>query len=450
MSAPIVDAVTALLVHDGELFLTLRHPALQAFPGYHAFPGGKVDPDDALTTLPDHPLLAPYERRFMAGLIRELKEELDFDLIAALERGQVEDLRLYGRVVTPSHVPRRFDTQFFVIALTERPEFTLESREATAGFWVAPAVWLREYEQGQILLAPPTLHCIRALAQHGPNTQASFDFAPPEGQLLHYASVWGVEQIAVRSNTLPPAEHTNCFVIGDAPGQRIALDPSPRDTKELDKLCATLSAMEVSALLITHHHPDHYQHADAIARRYGWPLLMSATTERRIRAIRGDAWFDGLTVRNVRDGDTVTHWRDLPVEVVEVPGHDDGQIALMPADRAWCIVGDLIQGVGTVVIAKPEGNMQQYFASLQRIIDLAPRAILPSHGIALGTTFRLEETLRHRRMREQQVLTLHQSGRRLEQMLEALYPDVDARLLPLARMNIESHLEKLEAEGLLG
>ena len=74
-------------------------------------------------------------------------------------------------------------------------------------------------------------------------------------------------------------------------------------------------------------------------------------------------------------------------------------LALMPADRAWCLVGDLIQGVGTVVIHKPEGNMRRYFDSLQRMIDLDPEVIVPSHGLAMGTTFRLRETLRHRRQR---------------------------------------------------
>jgi len=49
---------------------------------------------------------------------------------------------------------------------------------------------------------------------------------------------------------------------------------------------------------------------------------------------------------------------------------DEGQLALMPENRAWCIVSDLYQGVGTVVIAAPEGNMRKYFASLRKVIDL--------------------------------------------------------------------------------
>src|SRR3546814_7226144 len=63
-------------------------------------------------------------------------------------------------------------------------------------------------------------------------------------------------------------------------------------------------------------------------------------------------YFQGLAVHHYREGDVICRWLGRPVKVYEVPGHDEGQLALMPDDLAWCIVGDLIQGIGTVVIAK--------------------------------------------------------------------------------------------------
>src|SRR3546814_8986587 len=104
----------------------------------------------------------------------------------------------------------------------------------------------------------------------------------------------------------------------------------------------------------------------------------------------------------------------------------------MPDELAWGIVGDLIQGIGTVVIAKPEGDMRKYFATLERLIALNPRVIIPSHGMALGTVYRLEETLKHRRQREQQVLSLWREGKDLETMLGVIYAGLDPRLLTLA------------------
>ena len=175
---------------------------------------------------------------------------------------------------------------------------------------------------------------------------------------------------------------------------------------------------------------------------------MSADTRDRILA-RQPRWLDGLTVRVRHHGDIVTTWLGQPVRVLAVPGHDEGQLALMPDNRAWCIVGDLIQGVGTVVIAAPEGDMAKYFATLEKVIALAPKVIWPSHGSALGGTFYLEQTLKHRRQREAQVQALSAAGKSVDEMLAAMYPDTDPRLLPLARMNIDSHLVKLRAEGSL-
>ena len=158
-------------------------------------------------------------------------------------------------------------------------------------------------------------------------------------------------------------------------------------------------------------------------------------------------FFDGIDLRTIDEGSVVTQWQQQPVRTLSVPGHYDGQVALMPDGRSWCIVGDLIQGVGTVVISKPEGDMRRYFESLERIIELAPRFIFPSHGIGMGTTLRLEETLKHRRQREAQVLQLQREGRSMQQMLDAIYAGLDPRLAPLAIRNIESHLDKLRADG---
>jgi endoribonuclease LACTB2 len=152
-------------------------------------------------------------------------------------------------------------------------------------------------------------------------------------------------------------------------------------------------------------------------------------------------------VRHYAEGDVLTRWQGEPVRLLAVPGHDEGQLAPMPESRAWCIVGDLMQGVGTVVIAPPEGDMRKYFATLRRIIDLDPQVIIPSHGLALGGTHYLQQALAHREQREREVHARHEAGMGEDQMLAEIYRGVDPRLLPLARLNIRSHLAKLREEG---
>lgn len=444
----VLDAVTAVLVCDGEIFLTRRQPHLTAFPGFSAFPGGKVDASDRPHPL-DHPLLAGLDARLFTALARELHEELAFDLDAALAADDITAISLLGTAISPPIIAVRFNTRFFRIDLQRKPAFTLDPGELSGGEWASAADWMDRYRQGALLLAPPTHDVLAALVAQPGSRRVSqlgdydqFD-GTPEIEPLH-----GVFQLPIPSNTLPPADRTNAFIIGDAGAARLIVDPSPANRAEFDKLCAHLVGRGISEVFITHHHPDHRQFANALACHLGVPIAMSADTRMRILK-RQPSWLDGLTVRTRVDGDIVTTWLGHPVRVITVPGHDEGQLALMPDNRAWCIVGDLIQGVGTVVIAAPEGDMAKYFATLEKVIALQPQVIWPSHGSALGGTFYLEQTLKHRRLREAQVKALSETGQSVDAMLATMYPDTDPRLLPLARMNIDSHLAKLRAEGAL-
>ncbi|MDB5987203.1 MAG: fold metallo-hydrolase [Nevskia sp.] len=428
-----------------------RHRELAAFPGYQAFPGGKVDLPDA-----DHVYQADthfaQEPRLFRALMRELEEELgvawSFAGPGVARDHCIEHCVLMGTALTPPLTPLRFNTHFFRLDLSERPQFRLEARELDSGDWATPQVWMERYRRGEILLAPPTLMALRALVEDAAATTIPFhEFVQSIGDGVPVMEAqYGVKVLLVRSNTVPPAQHTNCFLIGDADARRLLVDPSPKSSEELAKLQRTAGRLGFDEIFITHHHPDHQQRADELARSAGVPIGMSADTQARLRA-RSPNFFDGLEVKTHQDGDVVTRWNGHDVRVMAVPGHDEGQLALMPDNRAWCIVSDLIQGIGTVVIAAPEGDMRKYFATLERVIAANPAVIYPSHGIALGGVFYLEQTLRHRRQREAQVRQMLADGRSIDEILAEIYRGVDAFLLPLARMNIESHLSKLRIEA---
>ena len=137
------------------------------------------------------------------------------------------------------------------------------------------------------------------------------------------------------------------------------------------------------------------------------------------------------------------------MRVYEVPGHDEGQLALAPDNMNWFLVGDLIQTVGTVVIQAPEGDMKKYFHSLERVIALKPKNCIPSHGIIIGGTFKLEETLKHRKMREESILALVKEGKSNVEILGIVYAGLEASLIPYAERTITAHLKKLKEENLI-
>jgi hypothetical protein len=110
----------------------------------------------------------------------------------------------------------------------------------------------------------------------------------------------------------------------------------------------------------------------------------------------------------------------------------------------WFLVGDLIQTVGTVLVGGPEGDMGKYFNSLRRVIDLSPKVVIPSHGIAIGGVHKLEQTLEHRQMRESTIEQLLGRGKDVREILMDIYGEIDERLWPYAELTIKAHIDHIK------
>jgi ribonuclease/clavin/mitogillin len=215
---------------------------------------------------------------------------------------------------------------------------------------------------------------------------------------------------------------------------------------EYRKLLGVLSLYQLDKIFITHHHADHHQYAPELARHFGLPIYISLDSFNRCRKKHGEDYFKDINVEHPVEGDTVGTWLGQDINVISVPGHDEGHLALAPKNLLWCIVGDLFQGVGTVVVGGAEGDMQKYVNSLRKIIQLNPRSVTPSHGITLGGTNILQKTLKHREIREEQIQELFQAGKDPNEILKIIYFDIPRKLHPYALANIESHLKKLKQE----
>lgn len=444
----IVDAVSIVITCGEEIFAIQRQPFLKAFPGYWAFPGGKVEAGDENLFL-DHPLTTGIDPKLFGASVREGEEELGINLGREIESGNVERIDYLGLAVTPDFNPFRFATHFYRYHLKTKSQFVVDANEAGYSEWMKAKDLLELYANGMILAVPPVIKIIESLGRD-PDTKsvADLNFAyDAENHVPYIESVKSVRQLMPLSNTLLPATRTNAFLIGDG-GPKILLDPSPKDKAEYDKLKNTISLFGLDKILLTHHHPDHHEHAPELARDLNIPMLMSLDTHTRLTKKNAD-YFKDITVQFVSEGEVVTQWLGRDVLVHEIPGHDEGQIALAPRDLSWFIAGDLFQGVGTVVIGDDEGDMKKYFNTLEKVIKLNPRVLFPSHGIGLGGVNILVNTLEHRKQREKDVLTHYQNGLSEDQILERLYEKVDQRLWPYARKNIRKHLEKLKMEGLI-
>jgi len=104
----------------------------------------------------------------------------------------------------------------------------------------------------------------------------------------------------------------------------------------------------------------------------------------------------------------------------------------------------------TVVISPPDGDMQAYLASLERLLALELAALAPGHGRIIETPHdEVRRLIAHRLKREQKVA--HALARKhpgtLDELVPLAYDDVPQRLHPVARRSLHAHLIKLVREG---
>ena len=422
------ESVAAILRWKEEIFFIRRSEELEAFPGYYSFPGGSLQKGES--------------RR--DALAREIGEELHFDLKSS---GIVLSVEEYAWAKTPDFVPYRFKTTFYLVDIKEKIPFPHTSTEIDVGHWVCPREALGDFSRGLLLAVAPTVALLEALAQGERGGPLNLGLrCDGQREIPVIECVGGVVQLLVLSNTLPPAERTNAFLIGDEGEKRILIDPSPRDDGEYRRLLNTMEGHPVDEIFLTHHHGDHHQFSPALAKHWRVPVSMSKYTRDMIVKRWGADYFKDVEVETLGHNSVLTKSRGSPVVAVSVPGHDRGQLAPMVESRAWMIVGDLIQTVGTVVIGGEEGDMAQYFSSLQRAIDLNPRVIFPSHGMPLGGVSRIRKTLAHRKAREKQIKTLLAQGCTEDEMFRCIYRELDPHLEQYARATIRSHLKKIASD----
>ena len=231
---------------------------------------------------------------------------------------------------------------------------------------------------------------------------------------------------------------TNTYVLGAAgTGEVVIVDPGPDDPihrQRVDDAVAEVGA-EVRAIAVTHHHPDHAAAAAGWAADLGCPVL-APTAHLAVDA------------PVITEGDRVA-LRDVEVTVIATPGHTRDHVAF----RLGCgavLTGDHVLGRGTSVVAHPDGDLQAYLDSLQRVHDLGPCALHPGHGPSLtedpGAV--LSYYAQHRYYRELQLKhALRDGPARLDELVARLYADVDRRVWPAAAASLSALLALLRARG---
>jgi glyoxylase-like metal-dependent hydrolase (beta-lactamase superfamily II) len=257
---------------------------------------------------------------------------------------------------------------------------------------------------------------------------------PAEPPTVPVAVAPGIRVLALRTPTLPPATHTNVYLVGPDAGPVAVVDPGSPYADQQALLHAALTEVSVACVLLTHHHGDHVGGAQALADALGVPIAAHAATARRLAG-------RVAVTQLVADGEDV-----CGALAIHTPGHAEGHLCF--AVGGATIAGDMVAGIGTILIDPSEGDMALYFASLERLLARGPSALLPAHGPVIPDgPAKLAEYLAHRRMREARVLDALSDARTTAELVAIVYSDTPKVLWPLAERSLLAHLIKLEREG---
>ncbi|MBL8770276.1 MAG: NUDIX domain-containing protein [Phenylobacterium sp.] len=197
-------AATILLLRDDpefEVLMVKRHHQIDFASGALVFPGGKTHAGDHDPAWADHCVgwdrFDSEQRALRIGAIREAYEEAgillaegldgsdfaevcDPQVRSAVDRGEtpfldvvkdlgvrlrLDALTVFARWITPTMMPKRFDTWFYAVRAPADQLAVADGREAVDAEWITPAEVLRLADAGERTVIFPTRMNVQLLAE---------------------------------------------------------------------------------------------------------------------------------------------------------------------------------------------------------------------------------------------------------------------------------------------
>lgn len=244
---------------------------------------------------------------------------------------------------------------------------------------------------------------------------------------------------------------TGVYIVGK--GEVAIIDPGPDDKAHIDALLAAVKGERVTHILVTHKHMDHCPAARPLAQATGATIYANAAPTKSARiAVRLDDDHDDEFKPDVglSDGE-ILRGPGWTLEAMFTPGHTSNHCCFALHQENAFFSGDHIMGWSTTVITPPDGDMADYFASLEKVRARNFNVIWPTHGPPIREVTEFIDAYKaHRLAREEQILAQLRAGRTtIKDMIPVMYADVDQRLHPAAMHSVFAHMIRLVKMGVL-
>jgi glyoxylase-like metal-dependent hydrolase (beta-lactamase superfamily II) len=243
---------------------------------------------------------------------------------------------------------------------------------------------------------------------------------------------------------------TGTYIVGS--GEVAVIDPGPDLDDHLEALLAATEGETITAILTTHTHADHSPLAHPLARRTGATIYGRPAPGAGEATVKIEEDNDGLFRPDVvlADGQRV-EGPGWTLEAIATPGHISNHVCFALPQENALFSGDHVMGWSTTVISQPDGDMTDYYASLDKVAARGFDILWPTHGPPITDVPPFLAAYKaHRLDRERQILEQIAAGRaRIREMVPVMYAAVDPRLHPAAAGSVLSHLIHLERQGVV-
>ena len=243
---------------------------------------------------------------------------------------------------------------------------------------------------------------------------------------------------------------TGTYIVGQ--GEVAVIDPGPDMGDHLEALLAATQGETITTILTTHTHADHSPLAHPLAERTGATIYGRAAPGAGGVSLKIEEDHDGLFRPDIEvaDGQRI-QGHGWTLEAVATPGHISNHVCYALAEENALFSGDHVMGWSTTVISQPDGDMTDYYASLDKVAARNFAILWPTHGPPITDVPPFLAAYKaHRLDRERQILEQIAAGRgRIRDMVPVMYAAVDPKLHPAAAGSVYSHLIHLERQGVV-
>ena len=216
---------------------------------------------------------------------------------------------------------------------------------------------------------------------------------------------------------------TGTFIVGTR--ELAVIDPGPIDNNHLNAIIKACGKNKISHIIITHTHNDHSPLSKSLKEKTGAPIYsflnekMDTKTDNQFEEGYDNSFKPDVVIK---DGDLIKGY-DWTLEAIHTPGHTSNHMCYSLAEESILFSGDHVMGWSTTVIVPPDGDMDEYLKSLEKLLDRNHQMYLPTHGTQIDDPHHLvNKYIEHRNNREDQIMKVIKSGSsKINEMVKIIY-----------------------------